>query len=107
MSTPLSPWQARIPGVNLADGTFSPAFLRWLQRQLIPRVGGTDGLSNEELAALVSALSADVEALTIASAAQASALTALTGRVTALEADADPIFQPFSSQHLLEMTFQA
>lgn len=47
--TTLAAWSARLPAVN-ADGTFTAEFIRWLQRQLIERVGGVDAMSNLELA---------------------------------------------------------
>jgi|SRR6185295_19363085 len=108
MST-LALFQARVPFVN-SDGTPTPAALRW-QRQLINRVGGSDGLTNKELAELVSALAADVESLTTLVGTLNAEVLALSSDVTALTdqvavVSVEMIFQPAQTQDLSEMIFQ-
>jgi hypothetical protein len=111
MTTPLANFPDRIPFVNLTDGTLSPSASRWLQRQLIPRVGGTDGLSNEELADLVRALSADVESLTATVAALGTHVTVIDGEIAVLQQQVDvltvgEVLQVATAQPLAEMIFQ-
>lgn len=57
MTSKISPWAARLVGVN-ADGTFSAEFVRWLNRQLVERAGGAVAMTNQELADALSALAA-------------------------------------------------
>lgn len=112
MTTTLASFPDRIPFVNLSDGTLSSNASRWLQRQLIPRVGGSDGLSNKELEDLVRALSADVESLTVTVNALAAHVTDIDNEITLLQSQVDllttgeQVFQVAPAQDLAEMIFQ-
>jgi hypothetical protein len=44
----VAPWPARAQWAQ-ADGTLTPEANRWLQRQLLERVGGSDAMTNQDL----------------------------------------------------------
>lgn len=56
MTSTLSAWKSHAPAVNLKDGTFNQAFLKWLQQELGVRTGGVRAMTNLELAEAVQSL---------------------------------------------------
>lgn len=103
MSTLIQPFAARSRFVT-QDGLLTDAAVRWFQYALLVRVGGTDALSNLELAEEIAALSAETSALE----AQVAALEA---RVNTLESEMqealfEEVFQPAQVPEVFEMVYQ-
>lgn len=103
MTSKLSAWGARLVAVN-PDGTFTPDFVRWLQRQLVLRVGGETALTNQELAEALAALAAGEQVFQPAVFQPAPPDVFQPG--AAAGADLAEVMQEASCISLAETTFQ-
>lgn len=87
------------------NGTLTTEASRWIQREVLVRVGGPDSLTNAELAALVASLASDLLVLTAQVNAQGVQITALETEIEAVIVG-EQVFQVAPADVLGEMSFQ-
>jgi hypothetical protein len=103
MTSKVSPFGARIAFVDLTTGRLTDEAFRWLVREILKRVGGTEAMTNAELQAAIDALTAGEQIFQPAPFQQIPADVLQHGQDAASPAD---VFQHVDAVSLGDVTFQ-